>query len=81
MVGYNYMDMSYINTNGAWIETGINASHARHGINASRAKLASATPNAIPRRRASSGRGANANRPSRYRYSSRVPSTRAQQIS
>ncbi len=27
VVGYNYMDMSYINTNGAWIETGINASH------------------------------------------------------
>ncbi len=27
MVGYNYMDMSYINTNGAWVETGINASH------------------------------------------------------
>lgn len=27
VVGYNYMDMSYINYNGAWIETGINASH------------------------------------------------------
>jgi hypothetical protein len=27
VVGYNYMDMSYINTNGAWIETGLNASH------------------------------------------------------
>ncbi len=27
VVGYNYMDMSYINTNGAWVETGINASH------------------------------------------------------
>jgi hypothetical protein len=27
VVGYNYMDMSYINTNGAWIEVGINASH------------------------------------------------------
>lgn len=27
VVGYNYMDMSYINTNGAWIEVGLNASH------------------------------------------------------
>lgn len=27
VVGYNYMDMSYINTQGYWIETGINASH------------------------------------------------------
>lgn len=27
VVGYNYMDMGYINTNGAWIETGLNASH------------------------------------------------------
>ena len=27
VVGYNYMDMAYINYNGAWIETGINASH------------------------------------------------------
>ena len=27
VVGYNYMDMSYINTNGAWVETGLNASH------------------------------------------------------
>jgi hypothetical protein len=27
VVGYNYMDMSYINSNGGWIETGINASH------------------------------------------------------
>jgi hypothetical protein len=27
VVGYNYMDMGYINTNGAWIEAGINASH------------------------------------------------------
>lgn len=27
VVGYNYMDMSYINTNGAWIEIGLNASH------------------------------------------------------
>jgi hypothetical protein len=27
VVGYNYMDMSYINSNGAWIEAGINASH------------------------------------------------------
>lgn len=27
VVGYNYMDMSYINTDGSWIETGINASH------------------------------------------------------
>lgn len=25
--GYNYMDMSYINTNGSWIEAGLNASH------------------------------------------------------
>lgn len=25
--GYNYMDMSYINTNGAWVEVGLNASH------------------------------------------------------
>lgn len=27
VVGYNYMDMSYINTDGSWIETGVNASH------------------------------------------------------
>ena len=27
VIGYNYMDMGYINTNGAWIETGLNASH------------------------------------------------------
>jgi hypothetical protein len=27
VVGYNYMDMGYINYNGAWIETGLNASH------------------------------------------------------
>jgi hypothetical protein len=27
VVGYNYMDMSYINANGAWIEVGLNASH------------------------------------------------------
>jgi hypothetical protein len=27
VVGYNYMDMAYINTNGAWIEVGLNASH------------------------------------------------------
>ncbi len=27
VVGYNYMDMGYINTNGAWIEAGLNASH------------------------------------------------------
>ncbi len=27
VVGYNYMDMGYINTNGAWIELGLNASH------------------------------------------------------
>jgi hypothetical protein len=27
VVGYNYMDMGYINTNGAWIEIGLNASH------------------------------------------------------
>jgi hypothetical protein len=27
VVGYNYMDMGYINSAGAWIETGINASH------------------------------------------------------
>lgn len=27
VVGYNYMDMSYINTNGSWIEAGLNASH------------------------------------------------------
>jgi hypothetical protein len=27
VVGYNYMDMSYINYNGAWIEVGLNASH------------------------------------------------------
>jgi hypothetical protein len=27
VVGYNYIDMSYINTNGAWIEVGLNASH------------------------------------------------------
>ena len=27
VVGYNYMDMGYINTNGAWIEVGLNASH------------------------------------------------------
>src|SRR5262249_60544692 len=25
--GYNYIDMGYINTNGAWIEVGLNASH------------------------------------------------------
>lgn len=29
VVGYNYMDMSYINTQGFWIETGLNASHLR----------------------------------------------------
>jgi hypothetical protein len=27
VVGYNYMDMGYINYNGAWIEIGLNASH------------------------------------------------------
>ena len=27
VVGYNYMDMSYINTIGSWIEVGLNASH------------------------------------------------------
>lgn len=27
VVGYNYMDMGYINTQGSWIETGLNASH------------------------------------------------------
>jgi hypothetical protein len=27
VVGYNYMDMGYINYNGAWIEAGLNASH------------------------------------------------------
>ena len=27
VVGYNYADMGYINTNGAWIEAGLNASH------------------------------------------------------
>lgn len=27
VVAYNYMDMAYINYNGAWIEAGINASH------------------------------------------------------
>jgi hypothetical protein len=27
VVGYNYMDMAYINTFGAWIEAGLNASH------------------------------------------------------
>ena len=27
VVGYNYMDMGYINSNGAWIESGINGSH------------------------------------------------------
>jgi Pectate lyase superfamily protein len=27
VVGYNYMDMGYINTQGYWIETGLNASH------------------------------------------------------
>ena len=27
VVGYNYMDMGYINNNGAWIEAGLNASH------------------------------------------------------
>lgn len=27
VVGYNYLDMAYINTNGAWIEAGLNASH------------------------------------------------------
>jgi hypothetical protein len=27
VVGYNYMDMSYINTQAFWIETGLNASH------------------------------------------------------
>jgi hypothetical protein len=27
VVGYNYTDMAYINTNGAWIEAGLNASH------------------------------------------------------
>jgi hypothetical protein len=27
VVGYNYLDMGYINYNGAWIEIGLNASH------------------------------------------------------
>jgi hypothetical protein len=27
VVAYNYLDMGYINTNGAWIEGGLNASH------------------------------------------------------
>jgi hypothetical protein len=27
VVAYNYLDMGYINTNGAWIEIGLNASH------------------------------------------------------
>ncbi|SDI38337.1 MULTISPECIES: glycoside hydrolase family 55 protein [Bradyrhizobium] len=27
VIGYNYMDMSYINTQGSWIEAGLNASH------------------------------------------------------
>ena len=27
VIAYNYMDMSYINTRGSWIETGLNASH------------------------------------------------------
>ncbi|MBL8565388.1 MAG: hypothetical protein JNM89_06705 [Hyphomicrobiaceae bacterium] len=27
VVGYNYIDMAYINTNSAWIEIGLNASH------------------------------------------------------
>jgi len=27
VVAYNYMDMSYINSNGSWIEAGLNASH------------------------------------------------------
>jgi hypothetical protein len=27
VVAYNYVDMGYINTNGAWIEVGLNASH------------------------------------------------------
>jgi hypothetical protein len=27
VVGYNYMDMGYINTTSGWIETGLNASH------------------------------------------------------
>ncbi len=27
VVGYNYVDMAYINTNSAWIEIGLNASH------------------------------------------------------
>jgi hypothetical protein len=27
VVGYNYMDMSYINTMPGWIEVGLNASH------------------------------------------------------
>jgi hypothetical protein len=27
VVGYNYIDMGYINTNGTWIEIGLNASH------------------------------------------------------
>jgi hypothetical protein len=27
VVGYNYMDMGYINYNGAWVEIGLNASH------------------------------------------------------
>jgi hypothetical protein len=44
VVGYNYMDMGYINYNGGWIETGVNASHmvgphhvlfeGNHGFNA-----------------------------------------------
>ena len=27
VVGYNYMDMGYISTNGSWIEIGLNGSH------------------------------------------------------
>jgi hypothetical protein len=27
VIAYNYVDMGYINTNGAWIEVGLNASH------------------------------------------------------
>ncbi|MEO8319194.1 MAG: hypothetical protein ABI561_12800 [Bradyrhizobium sp.] len=27
VIAYNYMDMSYINTQGSWIESGLNASH------------------------------------------------------
>ena len=27
MVGYNYMDMGYINTYPGWIDVGLNASH------------------------------------------------------